>query len=203
MKNKWWYGNIVIELHMNGGYIVTVKIVKQTKDGENTKNVEIKKMNLSQTTKVAKGVGGLLKFANNNERVKNIFKVFNEVREEEKQKAVAYYKEQKQSKKKESEIEEYNIGEEAFVRTGTLVWNDLVAVLSDLLTEIPDTIVQIVSDASGIEKEDLDEQSLETFLDVIDQVVENNDLPALIERVKKSKGTFSKITTMFKTPEKA
>lgn len=188
---------------MNGGYIVTVKIVKQTKDGENTKNVEIKKMNLSQTTKVAKGVGGLLKFANNNERVQNIFKVFNEVREEEKQKAVAYYKEQKQSKKKESEIEEYNIGEEAFVRTGTLVWNDLVAVLSDLLTEIPDTIVQIVSDASGIEKEDLDEQSLETFLDVIDQVVENNDLPALIERVKKSKGTFIKITTMFKTPEKA
>lgn len=182
---------------------MSVKIVKQTRDGENTKNVEIKKMNLSQTTKVSKGVADVIRFINTNDRLQNVFKVFNEVREEEKQKAIAYYKEQKQKKKKEEEIEEHDIGAESFARTGALVWNDLLAVLSDLLSEIPETIVQIVADASGIAKEDLDEQSLETFLDVVDAIVENNDVPALIERIKKSKGTFSKITTMFKTPAKA
>ena len=178
---------------------MSVEIIEKTKDGKMTKEVKIEKMTMTQTVQVAKGVGKLIEFINNNERLQNVFKVFNEVREEEKQKAVAYYEEQKKKKVKEENIEEYDIGAEAFARTGTLVWNDLLSVLAELLETAPDLLVQIVADGSGIDKKTVDQQDAETFLDVAQEVIDNNDIQALVNRIKKFRGSLGKVTAVFQT----
>ena len=181
---------------------MSVEIIEKTKDGKMTKEVKIEKMSMSQTVKVSNSVGQLLKFINDSEQLRNVFKTFNEVREEEKQKAVAFYKEQKAKKVKDENIEEYDIGGEALARTGTLVWNDLISVLADMLGETPDVLVEIVSDASGIKKEIVDQQEPEVFIDILQEVIDNNDIQAVVERIKKLRGSLGKVTQLFQTKEK-
>lgn len=197
MKNNWRYGILREEIKIKGVVIMTVKLIEKTKDGEKSRNVEIEKMNVFQTAKVAKGVSEAIKFVNQSDKLQNVFKQFNTVRAEVVKDAEAYYAEQKKNKVKESEIEEYDVGTETLRRTGALVWNDLLGVVSDLLYEIPDTIVDIVANASHIDKELLGKQDLETFLDVFDQAVEANDIEALVTRIKKLGNTFKKVAPMF------
>ena len=108
------------------------------------------KMSFKQMINVAKGISRIVRFINQNERLQNVFKQFNSVREEVKKEAIEYYKAEKKKGKKEENIEEYDIGMEAITRTGTRVWNDLLSILADLLDEIPEVIGEILADASGI-----------------------------------------------------
>ena len=77
---------------------MTVKLIEKTKDGEKSTNVEIEKMNVFQTAKVAKGVSEAIKFVNQSDKLQNVFKQFNIVRAEVIKDAEAYYAEQKKNK---------------------------------------------------------------------------------------------------------
>lgn len=177
--------------------MTTVKIERHTDKGVNIENTEIEKMSFKQMINVAKGISRIVRFINQNERLQNVFKQFNAVREEVKQEAIEYYKAEKKKGKKDDEIEEYDIGTEAITRTGTRVWNDLLSVLADLLDEIPEVIGELLADASGIPKEIVNEQDPIVIMDILDAIVEVNDINKIIERVKKSKSTFQKIKPVF------
>lgn len=177
--------------------MTTVKIERRTDKGVNIENTEIEKMSFKQMINVAKGVSRIVRFINDNEKLQNVFKQFNSVREEVKQEAIEYYKAEKKKGKKEENIEEYDIGTEAITRTGTRVWNDLLSILADLLDEIPEVIAEILSDASGISKKDIDNQDPIVVMDILDALVEVNDFNKIVERIKKSKDTFQKIKPAF------
>lgn len=177
--------------------MTTVKIERRTDKGVNIENVEIHKMSMIQMTKVAKGISEVVKFVNKNDKLQNVFKQFNETRQEVKDEATEYYKAEKKKGKKDENIEDYDIGAETFGRAGAKAWNDILAVISDLLYEVPETIVDIIANASGISKEDVEAQDAITFLDIFDAIVEVNDINAIIERVKKLNGTFKKIKPIF------
>ena len=192
---------MVIEIqYIGGNKMANVKIATKTKEGTNIKDVEITKMDVIQTIHVAKGVSKVTKFINKNDKLQNVFKTFNEVRQEVAKDAENYYAEQKKAKVKPEDVVEYDVGAEALTRTGALVWNDLLSVLSDVLDEILEIIAEILSHASGIKLDVIKQQELETFLDVFDAVVEVNDIDALTKRIKKSGNTFKKVTPMFSQP---
>lgn len=180
--------------------MANVKIATKTKEGTNIKDVEITKMDVIQTIHVAKGVSKLTRFVNESDKLQNVFKTFNKVRREVSVDAENYYAEQKKAKVKPEDVVEYEQGAEALTRTGALVWNDLLSVVSDLLDDVPEIIVEILSHASGIKLDVLKQQDAETFLDVFDAVVEVNDIEALTKRIKKSGNTFKKVTPMFSQP---
>lgn len=201
MKNVVRYGNINIELkHKKKGVIemAKVEIVKKTKNGKNIENVEIEKMDTLQTIQVAKGISELVKVVNGNDKLQNVFKTFNQVRSDVAKEAEQYYAEQKKKGVKPEEVQEYPVGEEAMTRTGAIVWSDLVDVASELLYDAPEKVVSLLANASAIEYDDLKKQELETTIDVFDAVVDANDLQALVNRIKKSKGTLDKIKVVFK-----
>lgn len=179
--------------------MTNVEIIKKTNNGKNIENTEIEKMDTLQTIQVAKGISELVKIVNSNDKLQNVFKTFSKVRKEVAVDAERYYSEQKEKGVKPADVEEYPIGEEAMARTGALVWSDLVEVASELLYDAPEKVVELLANASGIKYDVLKKQELETTIDVFDAVVEVNDIQALVNRLKKSKGTFSQITAMFKT----
>lgn len=160
---------------------MTVEIITETKDGKNVKSVDIKKMNVTQTAKVAKGISEVIKFINKNDKLQNAIKTFTNERQEVLKEAEEYYKANKNKK----EVPEYDVGGETLSRAGSKIWNDVLGVLSDLLYEIPETVVSIVSNASGIDKDTLGEQDLETFIDVLEETIQVNDVEKLTARVKK------------------
>lgn len=178
--------------------MTNVEIVKKTNNGKNIENVEIEKMDVLQTMQVAKGVSELVKLVNSNEKLQNVFKTFNTVRQEVAKEAEEYYAEQKKKGVKVSDIAEYDVGAESLARTGSLVWSDLVDVVGDLLYEAPETLVSLIANASDIKYDTLKKQDPEVLLDVFDAVVEINDIEKLVNRIKKSKNPFNKVTTMFK-----
>lgn len=179
-----------------------VEIVTKTKNGKNTENVEIEKMDTLQTVQVAKGISELVKIVNGNDKLQNVFKTFNKVRAEVGQEAEQYYAEQKKKGVKAADVQEYPVGEEAMTRTGAIVWSDLVDVASELLYDAPEKIVSLLANASHIDYDVLKKQELETTIDVFDAVVEANDLQALVNRIKKSKGTLDKLKVVFKAQSK-
>lgn len=160
---------------------MTVEIITETKEGKNVKSVDIKKMNVLQTSKVAKGISEVIKFINKNDKLQNAIKTFSNERQEVLKEAEEYYKANKNKK----EVPEYDVGGQTLSRAGGKVWNDILGVLSDLLYEIPETVVSIVSNASGIDKDVLGQQDLETFIDVVEETVQVNDIEKLTGRVKK------------------
>lgn len=178
--------------------MTSVEIVKKTKNGKNIENFEIEKMDTLQTIQVAKGISELVKVVNSNDKLQNVFKTFNNVRSEVAKEAEQYYAEQKKKGVKPEQVQEYPVGEEAMTRTGAIVWSDLVDVASELLYDAPEKVVSLLANASGIEYDVLKKQELETTIDVFDAVVEANDLQALVNRLKKSKGTLDKLKVVFK-----
>ena len=55
-----------------------------------------------------------------------------------------------------------------------------------LLEEVPEKAVELISVLSGIEEEVLDEQKVDTFFDIFDAILEENDITKLVDRGKKS-----------------
>ncbi len=64
----------------------------------------------------------------------------------------------------------------------------LVHCFETLAVNLPDKALDLLSLLSGIDRNLLGKQDFFTFMDVYDAVLEENDIPKLIERVKKSLG---------------
>lgn len=199
MKNNCRYGIIREEIKIKGVVIMTVKLIEKTKDGENTRNVEIEKMNGLQVLRVAKGISDIVKFVNQNDKLQNASKTFISIREEELKNAEAYYEEARKGNKKVANIETYDVGGIALKRTGIAIWNDILGMVGDLLGEMPEKIYEILSNASGIKYEELAAQEIEVILDVFEQTVEVNDLEALKARIKKLNKPFNQVKALFVT----
>lgn len=199
MKNNCRYGIIREEIKTKGVVIMTVKLVQKTKDGENTRNVEIEKMNGLQVLRVAKGISDIVKFVNQNDKLQNASKTFINIREEELKNAEAYYEEAKKNNKKATNIETYDVGGIALKRTGVAIWNDILGMVGDLLGEIPEKIYEILSNASGIKYEELASQEIEVILDVFEQTIEVNDLESLKARIKKLNKPLNQVKSLFVT----
>lgn len=57
-----------------------------------------------------------------------------------------------------------------------------------VVERLPEEAIKLLSTVSGIDKETLENQEIETVLDVLDAVIEVNDVELLIARIKKSFG---------------
>ncbi|HAL08912.1 MAG TPA: hypothetical protein DCO67_02970 [Staphylococcus sp.] len=158
-----------------------------------TENVEIKEMNIFQIKRVAKELNKLVKDVNTNEHLKNALDAFfakrNEIVEENRrlyEEAIA-----------KGEKEAFQFSEsEAFKQVGAQFFKDILGSFELVLENAPDSLHNLISQASNINVEVLGQQNVYTFLDVIDAVVEVNDIPKLIERLKKSKDSFSAVLTV-------
>lgn len=158
-----------------------------------TENIEIKEMNIFQIKRVAKELNKLVKDVNTNEHLKNALDAFfakrNEIVEENRrlyEEAIA---------KGESEAFQYSESE-AFKQVGAQFFKDILGSFELVLENAPDSLQNLISQASNINVEVLGQQNVYTFLDVIDAVIEVNDIPKLIERLKKSKDSFSAVLTV-------
>lgn len=160
---------------------MTIELITQTNEGKVTKSHEIQEMNIKQVAKVAKGVSKIVNFINKNDKLQNAIKTFTETRAEVIKEAQAYYEEFKDEK----DVPEYDVGGVTLQRASGYVWNDILGVLSDLLYEIPETVIEVVAEASDINPKLLEAQDIETFIDVIDETIQVNDIEKLIGRVKK------------------
>lgn len=181
--------------------MTTVEITKKKDNGKEVNKVEITEMNVLQMSKVASGISKIIRLVNGKDKIKHIIETFNNIYKEEQANAEEYYKAQKKAKKKVEDIETYDIGAKAFTRAGTLVWDDILDVLADLMEEAPESLFKVVSSASGIDLDTLMEQDFDTFMSVFEATVEENDVQKLIDRIKKSKGTYSKLLPMFTNKE--
>lgn len=178
--------------------MTVVKIETKTKNGKNIENVEIESMNTQQMAKFSSSVAKIVRMINRDNKLQNIFKAFQEAYKLEQVKAEEYYKEQSKAGKKPEEIEEYNIGGEAMINAGSQTWNELLEVLSNLLEEAPELIYTAVAHASGLKVEIVEQQTFDTFMDLLDAVVEENNIEGIVNRLKKSKDTYKKILPIFK-----
>lgn len=155
-----------------------------------TETQEIKEMGLKQIKGVAKEINKLVKDVNTNDHLKNaldsFFKKRNEIVEENKR----LYQEALEKGLDEA----YQTNEsEAFKQVGAQFFKDVLGSFELVLENAPESLQNLISIASGIQYEKLGEQNIYTFLDVVDAVVEVNDIPKLIERLKKSKDSFSMV----------
>lgn len=76
---------------------------------------------------------------------------------------------------------------------GMRIIGNLINSLDVLLLEIPENIIQLLADLSGIDYDLLIEQKIEEVLDVYDAVIQENDIERLIERAKKSSALTKKL----------
>ena len=155
-----------------------------------TETQEIKEMGLKQIKGVAKEINKLVKDVNTNDHLKNaldsFFKKRNEIVEENKR----LYQEAL-----EKGLDNYyqTNESEAFKQVGAQFFKDVLGSFELVLENAPESLQNLISIASGIQYEKLGEQNIYTFLDVVDAVVEVNDIPKLIERLKKSKDAYSTV----------
>lgn len=178
-----------------------VEITTKTKDGRQVNEVEIEKMNVFQMMKVANGVSSIVDFINANDKVGQIFKKYNQAVSEVREQYKEEYEEQKKQKIKEEDMELTDVNVASMMKTVEYARQELLSALSELLSDMPDTVMEILANATGIKKETLGRQDFDTFMDVLDAAVEVNDLQALMNRIKKSKNSFNQITKMFQSKE--
>jgi hypothetical protein len=63
---------------------------------------------------------------------------------------------------------------------------NLLGAFKILFNRIPDEITELLSIVSGIEEEVLDEQDYDTLFDIVQAIIEENDIKAMIERAKQT-----------------
>lgn len=155
-----------------------------------TETQEIKEMGLKQIKGVAKEINKLVKDVNTNDHLKNAVDSFFEKRNEIAEENKRLY--QEAVEKGEKNYIQYD-GSDVFKQVGAQFFIDVSGSFELILENAPESLQNLISIASDIEYEKLDEQNIYTFLDVVDAVVEVNDIPKLIERLKKSKDAYSTV----------
>ncbi|WP_191835933.1 hypothetical protein [Mammaliicoccus sciuri] len=160
-----------------------------------TENVEIKEMNILQIKRVSRELNKLVKDINTNDHLKSAVDTFfakrNEINEENRR----LYEEALEKAKSEDDkvnVFQYD-GSEAFKRAGAQFFKDVLGSFEIVLENAPDSLQNLISQASNINADVIGQQNVYTFLDIIDAVIEVNDIPKLIERLKKSKDSFSMV----------
>lgn len=160
-----------------------------------TEKVEIKEMNIFQIKRVSKELNKLVKDINTNDHLKSALDTFfakrNEINEENRR----LYEEAIENAKSDDDkvnVFQYD-GSEAFKRAGAQFFKDVLGSFEIVLENAPDSLQNLISQASNINADVIGQQNVYTFLDIIDAVIEVNDIPKLIERLKKSKDSFSMV----------
>lgn len=160
-----------------------------------TENVEIKEMNILQIKRVSRELNKLVKDINTNDHLKSAVDTFfakrNEINEENRR---LYEEAFEKAKSDDDKVNVFQYdGSEAFKRAGAQFFKDVLGSFEIVLENAPDSLQNLISQASNINADVIGQQNVYTFLDIIDAVIEVNDIPKLIERLKKSKDSFSMV----------
>lgn len=160
-----------------------------------TENVEIKEMNILQIKRVSRELNKLVKDINTNDHLKSAIDTFfakrNEINEENRR---LYEEALEKAKSDDDKVNVFQYdGSEAFKRAGAQFFKDVLGSFEIVLENAPDSLQNLISQASNINADVIGQQNVYTFLDIIDAVIEVNDIPKLIERLKKSKDSFSMV----------
>lgn len=160
-----------------------------------TENVEIKEMNILQIKRVSRELNKLVKDINTNDHLKSAVDTFfakrNEINEENRR---LYEEALEKAKSDDDKVNVFQYdGSEAFKRAGAQFFKDVLGSFEIVLENAPDSLQNLISQASNINADVIGQQNVYTFLDIIDAVIEVNDIPKLIERLKKSKDSFSTV----------
>lgn len=154
---------------------------------ETKETFDVKPMGIFQISLVSKEINSLLKDIKANEHLQNAISDFMKASKEKDE-----YNANVLQKKRENGIEEIYDGEllsnfDVLKSTGSSFIENVLGSFEILLENAPDRVINLLSIASGINNANiLAEQDPYTFLDVFDAVVEVNDIPRLMERLKKS-----------------
>lgn len=148
---------------------VTLMIDKEVDGKTYTDEVEynIKKVNFLKFADVTKLITEIIEIVKNDKRLTEVFSklfVAQQIGEEE------------------------NMTAEDRAARDQEFFGKIVHCFETLAFEIPKKALELLALLSGIDKENLGEQDFFVFMDVYDAVLEENDIPKLIERVKKSLG---------------
>ncbi|MCJ0953575.1 hypothetical protein [Mammaliicoccus sciuri] len=160
-----------------------------------TENVEIKEMNILQIKRVSRELNKLVKDINTNDHLKSAVDTFFAKRNEINKENRRLYEEALEKAKSDDDkvnVFQYD-GSEAFKRAGAQFFKDVLGSFEIVLENAPDSLQNLISQASNINADVIGQQNVYTFLDIIDAVIEVNDIPKLIERLKKSKDSFSMV----------
>lgn len=166
--------------------MTTIELKYYEGNKQTTEEVKVIGMNIFQISRVTKEINALLKDINANEHLRNAIndyiqssKANDEYNRELINKAHA----------ENREIFEAELlsGVDTLKGTSANFVQNLLGSFEILLENAPERLINLLSIASGIRVEILSEQDPYTFLDVFDAVVEANDIPKLVERLKKSK----------------
>ncbi len=160
-----------------------------------TENVEIKEMNIFQIKRVSRELNKLVKDINTNDHLKSAVDTFfakrNEINEENRR---LYEEALEKAKSDDDKVNVFQYdGSEAFKRAGAQFFKDVLGSFEIVLENASDSLQNLISQASNINADVIGQQNVYTFLDIIDAVIEVNDIPKLIERLKKSKDSFSMV----------
>lgn len=169
---------------------VTLKTFENNKEISEQKT--IKPMDVFQIQKLAKNVNALLKEIKSNEflqkALEDIFKSIDKTQKLNRE-LIAKNKENDRVTIK-SEL--YTFKDE-IIGVGHELSENVLGSLTLLLEDAPESIVNVLSTATRIDVNTLNAQDPYTFLDIFDAVVEVNDVPKLVERLKKSKGSIQTV----------
>lgn len=156
--------------------MTTVTLIVETHEGEDLviKKVqhEIGKMKLIQFTKTLAHIKDIVKALNEESAVAEMFEEFFNGGE------------QKFDIENMSEADVETVMKEA---DGEFLIKGVNAFMQ-LVERLPDQAIQLLSTLSGIDKHTLENQEIETVLDIVDAVIQVNDVELLIARIKKSFG---------------
>ncbi|MGW7932329.1 hypothetical protein ACWEWU_11780 [Staphylococcus xylosus] len=166
--------------------MVEIKTIEGNK--ETSETVNIKEMNIFQIKRIAKHINSLVKQVNANEHLQNAVQSYSDKRKALVDENEKLYRQQLDEDKED--IVQLDVKGEAFKQVGSQFYNDVLGSFEILLENAPETLHQVLAEASGIDEKKLSEQNAFTLMDVIDEVVEVNDIPRLIERLKKSKASL-------------
>ncbi|MGW7932857.1 hypothetical protein ACWEWU_14660, partial [Staphylococcus xylosus] len=170
--------------------MVEIKTIEGNK--ETTETVIIKEMNIFQIKRIAKHINTLVKDVNANEHLQNAIQSFSDKRKALVDENEKLYRQQLDEGKEN--IVQLDVQGEAFKQVGSQFYNDVLGSFGILLENTPETLHKVLAEASGIDEQKLSEQNAFTLMDVIDEVVAVNNIPKLIERIKKSRASL--ITVM-------
>src|SRR5699024_1245614 len=146
-------------------YIMKVNLIIREGNTKTTEQEEIKSVEVNQLRNIIKTLKGIIDVVQDDE---NIQQVLYEMLENEQQ---------------GEDMKEF----------GMRIIGNLINSLDVLLHEIPENIIQLLADLSGIDYDLLIEQKIEEVLDVYDAVIQENDIERLIERAKKSSALTKKL----------
>lgn len=169
---------------------MTQVTLKYFEDGkEVSEQRTIKPMNVFQITSLSSQINQLFKDIKANEHLKNaldnIFKATDEVKRMNRE-----IVESNRANGLETQQDEYFKVSDTIMSVGNELTENVLGSLSIVLDDAPKSVINLLSIASNIESDYLLAQDPYVFLDVFDAVVEENDIPKLVERLKKSKGSL-------------